>query len=32
MSMTGESNQEATESAPFELNTNVPQSARVYDY
>jgi SAM-dependent methyltransferase len=32
MSMTGEGNQEATESAPFELNTNVPQSARVYDY
>jgi SAM-dependent methyltransferase len=32
MSMTGESNEEAAGSAPFELDTSVPQSARVYDY
>jgi SAM-dependent methyltransferase len=32
MSETGGSNDEGTRQAPLELNTNVPQSARVYDY
>jgi SAM-dependent methyltransferase len=32
MPTTGDSSQDATEQAPYELDTNVPQSARVYDY